>query len=298
MLKISNLVKYYGDRVALKDISFEVNAGEVVGFLGPNGAGKTTTMKIIAGALAPSSGQVTVCGQDVFETPIAVKKRIGYLPEKPPVYGDMRVLDYLNFVADLRGVARNTVGDSMEKTQIVDVSHRLIQHLSKGYQQRVGLAQALLGNPRLLILDEPTVGLDPKQIVEMRSLIMGLENQTILLSSHILSEVQSVCDKAIIINQGEVILQDTIQNLELKRGGGVVRLKTNPLNQKVQEQFKALDIVQDAFLHNSELELHLSEISDTVMSEISQFAFKQGYQLIEQRRDEKKLEDIFVELVS
>lgn len=221
MIEISNLTKSFGKIRAVDDVSFTVNKGEILGFLGPNGAGKTTTMNILTGYMSSTSGTVKVAGFDVLERPEEVKKRIGYLPEQPPLYLDMTVGEYLNFCADLKSVSKkdwkNQKVDIMELTKISHVSHRLVKNLSKGYRQRVGLAQALVGTPEVLVLDEPTVGLDPKQIIEIRKLIKTLgKNHTIILSSHILPEVSAVCDRVVIINKGKIAAIDTPENLSKK----------------------------------------------------------------------------------
>ena len=218
MIEVKNLVKKYGDHAAVDDLSFTVETGKVIGFLGPNGAGKSTTMNIITGYIAPTSGEVLVNGIDVNEEPEKAKKHIGYLPEIPPLYPDLRVREYLTFVAELKKVERAkrdvTVHKIMGRTGTLDVSERLIKNLSKGYRQRVGLAQALVGNPPILILDEPTVGLDPKQMMEIRNLIKRLgKRHTVILSSHILSEIQAVCDRVIIINKGKLMADGAIDTL-------------------------------------------------------------------------------------
>ncbi len=209
MIKIEHLVKRYGDKCAVDDISFTVKKGEIVGFLGPNGAGKSTTMNILTGYLSSTSGSVTVDGLDILEHPLEVKKRIGFLPEQPPLYLDMTVKEYLNFVYDLKGCdlpRKKHLEEICEVVKINDVSHRLIRNLSKGYRQRVGIAQALVGNPQVIVFDEPTVGLDPKQIVEIRALIRDLGNDhVVILSTHILPEVQAVCDRIVMINQGKIV---------------------------------------------------------------------------------------------
>ena len=218
MIEIQNLTKLYGQIVGVKNISFTVEKGEVLGFLGPNGSGKTTTMNIITGYMPSTEGTVKVCGYDIMEEPGEVKKRIGYLPEQPPLYMDMTVSDYLNFVADLKKVdkkiKKSQLDDIMELVKITHVRKRLIRNLSKGYKQRVGLAQALVGTPEVLVLDEPTVGLDPKQIIEIRNLIKALgKEHTIILSSHILTEVSAVCERVVIIHKGEIAEIDTPENL-------------------------------------------------------------------------------------
>ena len=213
MIEVRNLTKHYGDKKAVNDISFTVEDGEILGFLGPNGAGKSTTMNMLTGYISSTSGQALINGVDILEDPIAAKKNIGYLPELPPLYVDMTVKAYLNFVYDLKHCKlprKAPLQDVCSLCKITDVQDRIIKHLSKGYRQRVGVAQALVGNPPVLILDEPTVGLDPKQILEIRTLIKKLgKNHTVILSSHILSEIQAVCDRIIIINKGVIAADDT-----------------------------------------------------------------------------------------
>lgn len=218
MIEVKNLCKKYGDNLAVDNLSFTVEPGRIYGFLGPNGAGKSTTMNIITGCLAATSGQVLVGGHDIFEDPMKAKKLIGYLPEQPPLYTDMTPREYLRFVANAKRVSvgerLSQVESVMEKTGLLDVADRLIRNLSKGYRQRVGIAQAMIGDPEIIILDEPTVGLDPRQIIEIRELIASLsEEHTVILSSHILSEVQAVCDYAIIISHGRIVASDTMANL-------------------------------------------------------------------------------------
>lgn len=218
MIEVRNLVKEYGETQAVKNISFNVAKGEILGFLGPNGAGKTTTMRMITGALSPTSGTVLVSGFDVLEQPLEVKKRIGYLPETPPLYMDLSVESYLNFVMKIKGVHAKDHAEriqwAMEKCGLTDVRKRLIGNLSKGYKQRVGLAQAIINKPDVLVLDEPTVGLDPRQIREIRSTIQGLAKEhTIILSTHILPEVTMICDRATIIQGGRIVKEGTISEL-------------------------------------------------------------------------------------
>ncbi|MBE6626458.1 MAG: ATP-binding cassette domain-containing protein [Ruminococcaceae bacterium] len=217
MIRISNLVKNFGSKYALDDVSFSVGKGEIVGFLGPNGAGKSTAMNIITGYLSSTSGEVKVGGIDIFENPDEAKKLIGFLPEQPPLYIDMTVDEYLSFVYELKGCTLNKkkhLEEVRSVTKIEDVRHRLIKNLSKGYRQRVGIAQALIGNPPIIIFDEPTVGLDPKQIIEIRNLIRNLgKTHTVILSTHILSEVQSVCDRVVIINEGKIVADEKIESL-------------------------------------------------------------------------------------
>lgn len=221
MIQIENLVKRYGKNVVLNGLNLTINKGEILGFLGPNGAGKSTTMNIITGYISATEGTVKIDNMDIIEQPREVKKKIGYLPELPPVYMDMTVEEYLKFVCKIKGVAAKDIFDTVQRvSDIVKISHhrnRLIKNLSKGYKQRVGLAQAIIGNPELLILDEPTVGLDPKEIIEIRNLIKEIgKNHTVILSSHILSEVSAVCDRVVIINKGEIVATGTPEELAKK----------------------------------------------------------------------------------
>lgn len=217
MIEVKNLTKRYGAHVAVDDISFEVHEGEILGFLGPNGAGKSTTMNILTGYLSATNGRVTINGHDILEEPSEAKSNIGYLPEQPPLYPDMTVREYLNFVFDLKKCAlprQRHIAEICKVLKIEDVYGRLIKNLSKGYKQRVGFAQALIGNPPVLILDEPTVGLDPNQIVEIRTLIKMLgKHHTVILSSHILSEIEAVCDRIVIIDEGKIVANDTPDRL-------------------------------------------------------------------------------------
>ena len=217
MIEVRNLTKRYDDKLTVNDISFTVEDGEILGFLGPNGAGKSTTMNMLTGYISSTSGQALINGVDILEDPIKAKENIGYLPELPPLYQDMTVKAYLNFVYDLKKCKlprKAHLRDVCDLCKVTDVQNRIIKHLSKGYRQRVGMAQALVGNPKVLILDEPTVGLDPKQILEIRTLIKKLgKNHTVILSSHILPEIQAVCDRIIIINKGVVVANDTTDNL-------------------------------------------------------------------------------------
>ncbi len=218
MIQVENVTKRYGQRLAVDSLNFRVDRGEILGFLGPNGAGKSTTMNIITGYLSATAGTVTVDGHDILEEPQAVKRQIGYMPELPPLYVDMTVQDYLAFVCDIKGVVRSRRRENLDRAmtllRIADVRHRLVKNLSKGYKQRVGVAQALIGTPPVLILDEPTIGLDPQQIIETRTLIRDLGREhTIILSSHILPEVQAVCSRVLIINKGRIVASDTPENL-------------------------------------------------------------------------------------
>ena len=217
MVEVKNLVKRYGDKLAVDHVSFTVNEGEILGFLGPNGAGKSTTMNIITGYLSSTSGTVTIDGCEILEDPKGAKSKIGYLPEIPPLYQDMTVKRYLEFVYDLKKVTlpkKEHLAEVCKVTKITDVYNRVIKNLSKGYRQRVGLAQALIGNPPVIILDEPTVGLDPKQIIEMRNLIRGLgKKHTVILSSHVLSEIQAVCDRIVVINHGKLVADENTTDI-------------------------------------------------------------------------------------
>ena len=219
MIEVKHLTKIYGDHTAVDDLSFTIEPGHIYGLLGPNGAGKSTTMNIVTGCLAATSGTVRICGHDIYEDPIPAKQCIGYLPEIPPLYTDMTPFEFLSFVAEAKGVGYEEAGrqvrEVMELTRIEDMKDRLIKNLSKGYRQRVGIAQAMLGNPDIIILDEPTVGLDPKQIIEIRDLIRMLgQSRTVILSSHILAEISAVCDRVLIISHGKLVADDTIEHLE------------------------------------------------------------------------------------
>ena len=218
MIEVNNLVKRYGDHTAVDHLSFKIEKGKIYGFLGPNGAGKSTTMNIITGYIASTEGTVSIDGHDILEEPEKARKCIGYLPEQPPLYFDMTVLEYMRFAADLKKIPKNKknemIEEVMDRVKITDMKNRLIKNLSKGYRQRVGLAQAILGYPDVIILDEPTVGLDPKQIIEIRDLIKDLrQKHTVILSSHILSEVSAVCDYVLIISHGKLVASDTPENL-------------------------------------------------------------------------------------
>lgn len=248
MLKVENLVKKYGEKFAVNDVSFEIGEGEIVGFLGPNGAGKTTIMNIITGFLSYTSGSCTVDVFEILENPTEAKKMIGYLPDQPPLYPEMTVLEYLNFVFDLKGCTFNRkkhVMEVCEVTKIVDMRDRLIKNLSKGYCQRVGIAQALIGNPKLIILDEPTVGLDPKQMIEIRNLIRSLgRDHTVILSTHVLSEVQAVCDRIIIMNKGKIAADERTDRLtELMSGTRRLQVKIVGNRKAILESLNALDCV-------------------------------------------------------
>ena len=246
MIEVQNLTKRYGRQTAVDGISFKVEKGEILGFLGPNGAGKTTTMRVLTCFLPPTEGTAKVAGYDVFAEPLEVKRRVGYCPETPPLYPDMEVADYLSFCAKIKGVAprerKAKVDDSMDKTRVGDMRTTLIGKLSKGYRQRVGLSAAILHNPEVLILDEPTAGLDPKQIIETRELIRGLGGEhTIVLSTHILPEVSMTCGRVVIINKGRVVAEDTPENLTHRlRGAGAFRLEVRGDEGLVGQALKAV----------------------------------------------------------
>jgi len=218
MIEVRNLTKRYGDLVAIRDISFTAATGQILGFLGPNGAGKTTTMRIITGFMPATSGTVKVAGYDIFDDSYEVRKRIGYLPENPPLYNDMSVVGYLRFVGKIRGIAKAELGDAVDRVLgtcgLAEVTGRIVGHLSKGYRQRVGLAQALIHNPAVLVLDEPTIGLDPRQIIDIRTLIRELAGErTVILSTHILTEVAQLCEKVVIINRGHIVVENMLAAL-------------------------------------------------------------------------------------
>ncbi|MCL1786360.1 MAG: ABC transporter ATP-binding protein [Defluviitaleaceae bacterium] len=230
MIEVRNLTKQYGQRKAIDNLNFSIKAGEIVGFLGPNGAGKTTTMNIMTGFIAATSGEVTIDGIDIVAEPERAKANIGYLPDTPPVYLDMRVEEYLNFAADIKGVKRSQRKDMvkyvMSQVSIDDIPRRLIKNLSRGYRQRVGLAQAMLGNPKVIIMDEPTIGLDPKQIIEMRDVVKNLgKKHTVILSSHIMQEVSAVCDRMMIINRGKIVATGTPESLSETITKGAAKLQ-------------------------------------------------------------------------
>lgn len=250
MIEVKNLVKRYGNHLAVDHLSFQVDKGQIYGFLGPNGAGKSTTMNIMTGYLASTEGEVLINGMNILEEPEKVKKCIGYLPEQPPLYFDMTVEEYLKFAADLKKIERTKrkeqIEQVMEMTGIADVRERLIRNLSKGYRQRVGLAQAILGYPEILILDEPTVGLDPKQITEIRELIRSLSRKhTIILSSHILSEISAVCDYVMIINHGKLVASDTTENLEkMAMGSNTLDMTVKGKKNDVEKILESVEEIQ------------------------------------------------------
>lgn len=307
MIEVRNLTKKYGDHFAVQDISFSLEKGKIYGLLGPNGAGKSTTMNIMTGYIAATSGEVIIEGHDIFKEAEEAKKHIGYLPEIPPLYMDMTVWEYLFTVADLKGVPKSErksmIGDVMEKVMITNMKDRLIKNLSKGYKQRVGIAQTLIGNPDIIILDEPTVGLDPKQIIEIRTLIKQLgEDHTVLISSHILSEIGAVCDHVVIINKGHLVVSDSTENLEkLFKGQDILCLSAQGELEKIQNilrEFPALSIADMKEAEEAEtyrFQLKVQNQADYRKQLFFRFA-EAGIPLLEISRAGMSLEDIFLEI--
>ena len=307
MIEVRNLTKKYGDHFAVQDISFSLEKGKIYGLLGPNGAGKSTTMNIMTGYIAAKSEEVIIEGHDIFKEAEEAKKHIGYLPEIPPLYMDMTVWEYLFTVADLKGVPKSErksmIGDVMEKVMITNMKDRLIKNLSKGYKQRVGIAQTLIGNPDIIILDEPTVGLDPKQIIEIRTLIKQLgEDHTVLISSHILSEIGAVCDHVVIINKGHLVVSDSTENLEkLFKGQDILCLSAQGELEKIQNilrEFPALSIADMKEAEEAEtyrFQLKVQDQADYRKQLFFRFA-EAGIPLLEISRAGMSLEDIFLEI--
>lgn len=307
MIEVENLTKKYGSHVAVDNLSFRVERGMIYGFLGPNGAGKSTTMNMMTGYIAATSGTVKINGYDILKNPEQAKKSIGYLPELPPVYPDMTVYEYLRFVAELKKVKKNErqvqIEDVMKQTQIEDVKGRLIKNLSKGYKQRVGLAQAIIGYPEVIILDEPTVGLDPKQIIEIRELIRELaKKHTIILSSHILSEVSAVCDHIMIISKGKLVASDTPEGLmTLLKGGRQMKLSVLGEQSKVEELLRSMESVKDFSMQPSRAERMVSvnirtEDTEDIRVELFHRLAAADMPIMELSLSEKSLEDVFLEL--
>jgi ABC-2 type transport system ATP-binding protein len=309
MIEAEKLTKYFQKVAAIEDVSFTVEKGEIVGFLGPNGAGKTTTMRILTGFLPPSSGTARVAGYDILTDSLQVRRRIGYLPENVPLYTDMKVADYLEFVAEVKGLERRhrraRIGEIMEKCRIVEVRRMLIGALSRGYRQRVGIAQALLNDPEVLILDEPTVGLDPKQIIEIRQLIKDLSGKsTIILSTHILPEASMVCQRVIIIHDGHIIAVDTPENLTARLQSSAKLLITvdGPADQ-VEAALTQLSGVlraeaKDEAPHGAVSFVVESERSRDLRREVSRAVVERGWGLLELRPADMTLEEIFIRLVT
>ena len=310
MVTIENLTKYYGNNRAVNNISFTINDNEILGFLGPNGAGKSTTMNMIAGFLPMTSGTVNICGSDISKDPVKAKRNIGYLPEIPPVYPDMRVKEYLSFCAGLKrvpaGKKRDEIKRVCELLKITDVKDKLIKNLSKGYKQRVGFAQALIGNPKFLILDEPTVGLDPNQLAEVRKIIVDLKKEhSVIFSSHILSEVSAVCDRVVIINKGVIKAIDTIENLEKSVSGNVllhVKIKGSKTKAasiieltKGVKEISAIDAEgNDFFAFTVVTEGDTDTIKNDIMAEL----IKNSIQISEIFSEKPNLEEVFVKLIN
>jgi ABC-2 type transport system ATP-binding protein len=307
MIKIDHLVKNYGANCAVDDVSFEIAPGEIVGFLGPNGAGKSTTMNILTGYLSSSAGRVLVDGLNVLDEPLEVKRRIGYLPEQPPLYYDMTVEEYLNFVYNLKGCTMNRAKHLEEICDVVkigDVYDRLIGNLSKGYRQRVGIAQALIGNPRVLIFDEPTVGLDPKQIIDIRNLIRMLgKEHTIILSTHILPEVQAVCDRIVVINKGKVVANEKTEDLVTAVDGSrkMVAKVVGPQDEvlKTLKGVAGIRSVDVLGKRDTDSISYLIESEDRVDARKPLFytLASKGWPLVGLEGMELSLEDIFIRLV-
>ena len=305
MIEVKNLTKRYGAHIAVSDLSFVINKGAVYGFLGPNGAGKSTTMNIITGCLGATAGDVLIDGHNIVDEPMEAKRHIGYLPELPPLYMEMTVREYLEFVAQAKRIARRDwqqIAEVMEKTKITHVSHRLIRNLSKGYRQRVGIAQALLGNPEVIILDEPTVGLDPAQIIEIRDLIRELgQDHTIILSSHILSEVQAVCDHIMIISHGKLVASDTAENLtSLFAGRVTLRLEIKASAEKIGEALGDMDGIEEMKAEECAEDVIALSIIPKENADIREELFrrfaKADCPILEMRREKATLEDVFLEL--
>ncbi len=301
MIEVRELCKSYGERQAIINLSFKIEKGDVCGFLGPNGAGKSTTMKIITGFMAPTSGEAKICGFDVFEDPIEVKKRIGYLPEIPPLYTEMTVQEYLKFVAEIKDVKSSRlkllIEKALGKTQLLDVRHRLIRNLSKGFKQRVGIAQALVSDPEVLVLDEPTVGLDPKQVAEIRELIKELRGEhTIILSTHILTEVQAVCNQVIIIHEGKIVAQNSIDQIEnLNQGSIVLNIRTRKPHH-LEEKLRMIEGVKEVVgINQNQLRITLIE-QEELIEVIARQIIESGSGLIELTPSRANLEDVFLKL--
>jgi ABC-2 type transport system ATP-binding protein len=304
MIQVSHLTKMYGPRTAVNDLSFEVQKGEIVGFLGPNGAGKSTTMKILTGFMPATSGKAMIAGFDVFENPVEVKRNVGFLPENPPVYVEMQVDDYLDFSARLHGVptanTKRAVDTAIEKTGLGDVRKRLIGNLSKGYRQRVGLAQALVHNPQVLILDEPTVGLDPKQIIDIRELIKGLAgDHTVILSSHILPEVTATCQRIIVISKGHIVAEDSIERLTTRMNQGLVYSLNvkNPASGGI-EAIRKIQGVKAVTSAGGKLTVEIAPGTAEIRDQIVAAAVTQGMGVLEFSAERVSLEEVFLQLTT
>jgi ABC-2 type transport system ATP-binding protein len=303
MIEVSRLTKKYGELRAIDEISFKVEAGEILGFLGPNGAGKTTTMRILTGYLPPSSGTAKVSGYDVFDEALKVKTRIGYLPENTPLYGHMTVKNYLLFMAEIKGVRRGEkklrLEQVIQKCWLEDVQHRLISHLSKGYKQRVGIAQALIHDPPVLILDEPTIGLDPNQIIQVRNMIRGLkDNHTIILSTHILPEVSMTCDRVVIISKGQLLAVDTPDNLSRRfRSKERVYIEAKGPVQAILDKIKSQPGVVSVEPDGAGFMVE-SELKTDIRPQLAAMVVGNGWDLLEIRAVGMSLEDVFLQLTT
>jgi len=302
MIDVQNLTKTYGPRLAIDNLTFHANKGEILGFLGPNGAGKTTTMRILTGYMPPTSGTARIAGYDVVDDSLEVRKRVGYLPETVPLYPDMTVLDYLIFMGKLRHTpnVEDRAWEVLERVGMVERASSFIGSLSKGMRQRVGLAQAIIHKPEVLILDEPTIGLDPTQVVEVRELVKEIgEEHTVILSTHILAEAQQLCDRVLIINQGKIVAEDTPQALQLRLQGGrriIVEVRGEQID-KLEDRLKGLPGVRGVgATPQGRLEI-LVEENKEVRPLIARTVLENGYDLLEMRLAEMSLEDIFLQLV-
>ena len=307
MIEVSNLVKRYGDHTAVDHLSFQIEKGKIYGFLGPNGAGKSTTMNMITGYIASTEGTVTIDGHDILEEPEKAKKCIGYLPEQPPLYFDMTVLEYMKFAADLKKIPKDKkkamIEEVMDMVKITDMKNRLIKNLSKGYRQRVGLAQAILGYPEVIILDEPTVGLDPKQIIEIRDLIKSLKKKhTVILSSHILSEVSAICDYVLIISHGKLVASDTPDNLgKLAAGSNNLNLLVKGEKSRIRQLLEEISGVKEISIEKkSDQEGWNVTVSTEENTDIREEVFfkmaENHYPILEMQSQKISLEEIFLEL--
>ena len=308
MIRVNNVTKKYGNFIAVESINFQIEEGEIIGLLGPNGAGKSTTMNMITGYIEPSEGEIIIGGHDILTNPNKAKEQIGYMPESVPLYQDLTVKEFVSYMADLKKVSKTEkkekVQEALEKTNLVEVSNKLIKNISRGYKQRVSLAGALVTNPKILILDEPTVGLDPKQITEIRELIKSLEGKhTIILSSHILSEVSQICKKVIIINKGKIVAIDTPQNLENKTNqGNIIKLIIEDPNNKITELaktingIKQIDFVKDNEDGTKEYKIICDEKID-IRREIFSKCAKEQMTIFELKKSEATLEDAFMKLI-
>lgn len=306
MIEVKDLVKKYGSHLAVDHLSFTLESGKIYGFLGPNGAGKSTTMNIMTGYLGATQGSVLIDGHDILKEPEEAKKHIGYLPELPPLYMDMTVQEYLEFAAELKKLPKekreSDISEVMKLTRLQDVSGRLIKNLSKGYKQRVGLAQAILGFPEIIILDEPTVGLDPKQIIEIRELIRTLSKKhTVILSSHILAEVREVCDYILIISKGKLVASDTPENLELLRNGASsLELEVKAAPETARAILSTIDDIDTMEMHSENENLTRVKLETKNGADIREAIFyafaEEKCPLLEMKTAKASLEDIFMEL--